>query len=192
MRECIFRWWRERERSSKLCACARAAAHWEDVSFGDILSHEACGEFRRSAAYDLIGDPPYQVLPYPSNPTLTLNTLLLHVYPTLPPTIPMYHKLKLKFKLMAVFLTLFEVLKPPTSHPPTLAYITEAFRAWKLQCIIHFTWWWVVLYIYSEVQIRSLSVRNRIPVRKQACNLGRCNSYLKSETITDWPTDRDK
>ena len=138
-RKCIFKCWRQRERSGKLCACARAAAHWEDVSFGDILSHEACGESHRSAAYDLIGDPPYQVLPYPSNPTLYFK------HPTLPAlSWWQYFWRSLKFWSL------------PPLHPPTLAHITEAFRAWKLQCIIHFTLWWVVLHICSEVQIRSL------------------------------------
>ena len=44
------------------------------MSLGDILSHEACGESRRSAAYDLIGDPPYQV-PIQPNPYLNHPTL---------------------------------------------------------------------------------------------------------------------
>ena len=92
---CTLKCWRnfahrEGERSGKLCSCARTARQqcWGDVSLGDILSHEACGESHRSATYDLIGGaslPSTPLLPTQPYPNLNHPT---PVYPTLTEYLP--------------------------------------------------------------------------------------------------------
>ena len=128
---CTLKCWRnfahrEGERSGKLCSCARTARQqcWGDVSLGEILSHEACGESHRSATYDLIGGaslPSTPLLPTQPYPNLNHPT---PVYPTLTEYPPNdCSQVEGSVSLRA--------LPPP--HPPTLAYTAEAFQAWKLQ-----------------------------------------------------------